>query len=104
MPVFPSPEVHAANPPDTWIVQKHGRRYELATSAGEPLDYSFERKSDAEQARTTGRAAKLYEQETRWYAGESIPNWRPYSEVKAEQEKTEARRLRAMHEATLANP
>jgi hypothetical protein len=63
---------------------------------------SFERKRDAEQARVTGALVKLYEDESSWYAGGKIRNWRPYSEVKAEQEETEARRRRAMAAETLS--
>lgn len=80
MSLFANPAEHAANPPDTWKVTRVGRRYALQTEGGIQLD-SFERKRDAESARTSGFIARLYADEARWYAGEQVPGWRPYKEV-----------------------
>jgi hypothetical protein len=77
MTLFSSPEEHAANPPATWQVVKVGtRRWGLATQAGYVLE-RFECKTDAEQGRTEGWAADLYDKETRWYAGEPVNGWKP---------------------------
>lgn len=81
MSVFNNPTEHAENPPDTWTVRKHGQRWELCTKDGGTLD-SFPRKLDAEAERVGGHLARLYADETRWYAGESVHNWIPYAELK----------------------
>jgi hypothetical protein len=44
----------------------------------------------AVEALTDGFAARLWEKERRWYAGESIPGWKTWAEVKAAQERNEA--------------
>lgn len=77
MSLFGGRAEHAANPPDTWNVVRSGNRWNLITTAGAVLD-SFDRKRDAEAGRITGFAADLYAKETRWYAGETIPGWKPY--------------------------
>jgi hypothetical protein len=80
MSLFTGPAEHAANPPQTWtVVRKGSHNYQLRTAGGVRLD-SFERKRDAEAATTSGPLVALYERERRWYAGETIPGWRPYSE------------------------
>ena len=79
MSLFNNPTEHAENPPDTWRVVRVGRRYALQTASGITLD-SFERKGHAERGRTEGNVARLYADETRWYAGESVAGWKPYSE------------------------
>lgn len=78
MSLFSSPAEHAANPPQTWTVDRSGRRWQLRTAAGAVLD-TFDRKADAETARTDGQLARLYADETRWYAGESVRGWKPYA-------------------------
>lgn len=80
MSLFNSPEEHAANPPDTWVVAKHGTSWHLSMKDGGVLD-TYARKTDAEQARHTGFLVTLYETETRWYRGETIPGWRSYADL-----------------------
>ena len=79
MSLFNNSKEHAENPPESWRVVKTGRRYALQTASGITLD-TFERKGHAEDARSTGFVAKLYADETRWYAGESVNGWKPYGE------------------------
>jgi hypothetical protein len=79
--LFATPQEHAANPPESWVVVKRGPRSWALTPAGDPdvvLD-QFETKRSAEQARTESFLVKLYRQEARWYAGEPVPGWRPYA-------------------------
>jgi hypothetical protein len=82
VPLFRSPAEHAANPPTTWTVNRTGRRWQLRTAAGGVLD-AFDRKVDAETARTRGAVADLYAKETRWYAGENMHGWKPYTPAPA---------------------
>lgn len=80
MSVFAGPKTHAANPPETWEVRKHGRMWGLFTKDGEhPLE-TLASKRAAETARTEGVIAALYARETRWYAGEEIPGWKSHAE------------------------
>jgi hypothetical protein len=81
MSLFSNPEEHAANPPSTWLVVKTGGCWSICAADGYELEGNFDRKRDAEAARTSGFAAQLYAKETRWYAGESVRGWKPYSEV-----------------------
>lgn len=77
MSLFAGPVEHGANPPRTWRVVRNGRRWNLTTADGGVLD-GFDRKRDAEAARTTGFTADLYAKEARWYAGEAVDGWQPY--------------------------
>jgi hypothetical protein len=77
MALFNTPEKHAANPPATWqVVKVVERRWDLKADGG-VID-SFTTKREAEEHKTTGRWVRLYEDEGRWYAGESVRGWRPY--------------------------
>lgn len=80
MALFATPERHAANPPESWVVIKRGPRSWTLTLADDPtavLD-RFETKRAAEEARREGWLVRLYEQERRWYAGEPVHGWKPY--------------------------
>lgn len=71
---------HADNPPETWrVVKVADRLWHLESKEGACLD-SFKTKREAEINRTMGWAVRLYEQERRWYAGESVPSWKPFTE------------------------
>lgn len=88
--MFKNPEEHAANPPETWKVEKGAERlWHLKTKDGGVLD-SFPTKTQAEQNRTTGFSAKLYEDERKWYAGEKRPGYKTWEQVKGEQESLKA--------------
>jgi hypothetical protein len=81
MSLFRSPEDHAANPPETWKVVKVTKRlWRLTTKDGIGIA-SYPRQSDAESATTSGFYVDLYAKETRWYAGEQVDGWKPYTEV-----------------------
>lgn len=85
--IFAGPAEHRANPPSTWVVRKHGRKWGLfAMTGGQPLDV-FETKRSAEHAKTDGIIARLYAKETRWYAGESVDGWMPYQPPQSPQQK-----------------
>lgn len=92
MSLFSSPEEHAVNSPDTWLVVKGGVRdsWHLTTTAGVVLEMKTTRRA-AEAAREGGFCARLYDVERRWYAGDQVANYRPWAEVKAEQERNAAR-------------
>lgn len=81
MSVFSGPNEHAANPPETWRVIKVGERaWRVVTTGGTVLEYATTRKR-AHELIESGHMRRLYDRETRWYAGESIPGWKPYAEV-----------------------
>lgn len=80
MSMFAGPDEHAANPPETWKVVKSGRAWHLITMTGDVLDY-FVRQSDAVAAIEEGPIRRLYDDETRWYAGESVRGWKPWADV-----------------------
>lgn len=91
--LFRNPKEHAANPPSTWTVVKHGRKWALCL-AGHPSTY-FDTKKEAEAARHTGFHATLYAKETRWFAGEKVDGWKPYSSTIRERLECLRRELRA---------
>lgn len=79
MSIFASPEEHAANPPSTWEVRQWGRKWVLVCTKW-PITTlaTFTTMREAKQAKITGFLADLYAKESRWYAGESVDNWKPY--------------------------
>lgn len=83
MCIFDNPEQHAANPPETWKVVKVADRWWDLMAGDASLD-SFTTRKAALLARTEGQYFNLYQKEGRWYAGEDIPNWKPWTEVLAE--------------------
>ena len=84
MPLFDSPELHAANPPSTWQVVRLCSTVWYVTPHGyKPGDSPLvgrKTKKEALAALTSGDAFNLYEKESRWYRGEPILGWRPYTE------------------------
>lgn len=87
MSLFPNPETHASNPPDSWQVHKLAERnWALTTQSGDRLETGLRTRREAEELRSTGFYVSLYNDESRWYAG--LPTsrpWRPYADVLAEQ-------------------
>jgi len=75
-----TPEEHDADPPSSWTVEKHGRRWALKSSRGGTLD-TFATKREAEAAKLTGFHARLWEKEGRWFRGEPVDGWRSYAEL-----------------------
>jgi hypothetical protein len=79
----------------TWKVVRAGtRHWTHATAAGVVIGGRYDRKRDAEAALFTSSYARLWDQERRWYAGEPIDNWRPYAELLAERQASDAWRGR----------
>ena len=91
MSLHPSPEHQAANGPDTWLVTKATPKlWRLTFADGTVLD-SFGTKTAAEKARTVGFVAKQHDWEGKWFAGWTPTGWKPYVQVKAEQDANAAR-------------
>lgn len=90
MSLFSGPEEHAANPPSTWKVVKARttRLWHVQTANGATIE-SATTKREAEERTRTGSYVKLYDDTTRWYAGESVRGWKPWTQVKAERERNE---------------
>lgn len=92
MACYIDPETHAANPPETWTVQKRGQRgWALVDREGTVLE-STTTKRDALAAIETGTFRRAYDAEGRWYAGETPPGRKSWAECKAERERAAARR------------
>lgn len=87
MAIHTTLEAHDQDPPNKWTVCKadrYGRRWQLRSSLGDGtgvLD-TFRTKRDAENARRKGFIFDLYEKEGRWFRGEHVPGWKPYSVCK----------------------
>ena len=92
MSVYSGPDEHAANPPETWEVVKRGdRNWHVVDRQGTVLERATTRR-EAERLKAEGSVVRLYDRETRWYAGETIPGWKSWADCKAEREAIEARR------------
>lgn len=94
MSLYTSPEQHAANPPETWTVERipYGTRARwcVVDKQGTQMGPTYETKREAEANLDSGWYVRHWEKEQRWYDGESIPGWKSYAECKAEQERNEA--------------
>ena len=79
------PDDHAKNGPETWnVVKAAPGHWHLVAASGAVLDY-FETRREAVAAITSGTIRRLYDDETRWFAGESVRGWRPWAEMHADQ-------------------
>lgn len=87
-----TPEEHDADPPESWTVHKSGRRWQLRSSSGAVLE-TFDTKTKAEAAKTSGFHASLYEKEGRWFKGEPVQGWKTYAQCLAERKANEARQI-----------
>lgn len=93
MALFLTLEDHDANPPSTWMVTKAGRgaRYDhiwlLTTSDGGATLDTFTTKTAAEAAKVDGLLVRIYDEEGRWMAGETLPGHRSYAECLAERQR-----------------
>ena len=91
MSVFSSVSEHLENPPSTWEVHKVGPRMWALTVSGDRFTLNvYGTRTAAQSARVGGFMFDLYNKETRWYAGESIPGWRDYADVMNEGPKRKA--------------
>jgi hypothetical protein len=78
MALYVTPETHAANPPDSWQVRKVSERsWQLVDTTGAVLETTTTRR-EAERLKLSGNLVALYDKEGRWFAGESVPGWKPY--------------------------
>jgi hypothetical protein len=83
MSLYADPQEHAANPPESWEVRKAGPRWwQLVDQSGNVLGRA-ETKRAAEELKVSGFYFKLWHQEARWYAGETVYGWKPYVPVGA---------------------
>jgi hypothetical protein len=81
MALYATPDQHAGNPPSTWRVRKVKKGlWHVVDAADTTLERATTRR-EAERLRLTGHAARLWEDERRWYAGEPVAGWRPYRDV-----------------------
>lgn len=83
MALFRSPAEHAQYPPETWNVVHSGsnskpRRWIVEITPGVELA-AYPTRRDAVAATQGGRWVELYRKEARWFAGEPVAGWRPYS-------------------------
>lgn len=86
--LFGTPEEHAANPPSSWLVVKRSERcWHLVTADGATTLDSFTSRKTALEARENGASAHLWEKERRWFAGDKVDNWKPWSQVQEERER-----------------
>ena len=78
------PDEIADNGPETWKVEKRAEHlWSLLTKGNVGLD-TFPTRKAALAAKGSGFLVELYNKEHRWYAGEQIPSWRPWSECEPE--------------------
>ena len=90
MSLFSSPEEHAANPPQTWVITKTcDRLWALKTASGDTID-AYRTKRQAVAARA-GLWQTFYDREGRWYAGETPTGHRSWADCKAERDRIAAR-------------
>jgi hypothetical protein len=79
MAVFTTPAEHAANPPESWrVVKVADRAWRVITTGGTVLEHATTKRHALELIES-GTVRRTYDLETRWYAGETVPGWRPYA-------------------------
>jgi hypothetical protein len=89
--VYSDPETHAANPPSTWaVVKRTERSWVIVDQEGTVLERA-ETKRQAVEMLESGILRRLYDSETRWYAGETPAGWKSWAECKAERDRITAR-------------
>ena len=107
MALHSTPELHDADPPEKWQVEKVADRcWHLTSSLGYTIA-SYPAKKAAEADKVTGFYVNLYEKEGRWFRGEPVATWRPYADVAAERQRNaerNAERLGARHGAAGTRP
>lgn len=98
MSYYEGPEQLAANPPETWRVERRQMgtrsRWDLMIDdSGIPIR-SFDTKREATNEKTNPESytRRKVEQERLWYEGKTPPGWKTYEECLAERSRTYARR------------
>lgn len=90
-----TPEDHNADPPSAWTVDKvpipgtTRALWELRSSLGYVIG-SFKTKKAALQDRENGPYVALYMKEARWFRGEPVGNYKPYTQIVAERKRFDA--------------
>jgi hypothetical protein len=92
MSLHHTPEQHEADPPEAWRVVKVAERcWHLVSSRGDDwVIATYLTRREAEAAKVDSPWVRLYEKETRWFAGEPVAQWKPYAQVVAERERRAA--------------
>lgn len=95
MSYYSSPEELAANPPETWRIEKRAERsWGLFIGANDehPLQtFPTRRAALEERDNPDSRTRRAIEKDRRWYAGETPAGWKSWEECKAEREALERR-------------
>ena len=97
MTYYSGPEELAANPPETWRVEKRGMRWGLYMSptAEHPIrSFDTKREATAQRDDPQSRLRREVEQDRRWYEGETPAGWKSYAECLAEQRRLAERQAR----------
>ena len=92
MSLFSSPQENAANGPETWEVRRSGRVWQVVTKSGTVIEHAVSTRRGALELKESGMYVRMYEQERRWYAGETPTGQRSYSECLADRARMEERR------------
>ena len=90
MALHRTPAEHDADPPSGWTVRKSGRKWQLLSGSGGVLD-TFETKKQAEGGKCSGFLFNLYQDEGRWFKGETPRGWKPYIQCRLEHMRRELR-------------
>ena len=78
-----TPKEHNENPPATWEVREIAdRRWGVFQRGAEHPMTTQPRKQDAEMCRKMGFLVDMYNKEGRWFAGKTVPGWKPYTVTK----------------------
>ena len=79
MPLFGSPEEHAANPPESWEVEKRAEGiWHLKPKGAEYNIDSYPTKKAAEADKREGHWVRQYQSDSDWYAGKPQAGIKPY--------------------------
>lgn len=78
MSLFSNPTEHAANPPESWeVIKVYAGAWDLR--AGEATINRYPTRKQAVADRESGFYVSLYHKEDRWYRGEPVSGWKPYT-------------------------
>jgi hypothetical protein len=93
-----SPEQHAANPPESWRVEREqdGGRvwwHLHIDTEGDRAIQAYRTRKEATENLTSGFYFNLYAKEGRWFAGGKIDGWKSYAETLRDRAEATARRI-----------
>lgn len=108
MTYYASPELLAANPPETWTVTKRADRMwglHIDTSYEHPAErFRTKREALAERDDPNSYTRRMVEQERLWYAGVTPAGWKTYEQCKAERERNERYQAERAAQRAAAQP